>query len=82
MEKTYVVWSPDKVLWDLHEKADTYQGLINAQKKHECSVSSIVHTNSIEEVVEAFFNETDVEIKYHMLEEATTETNHGGDDDS
>ncbi len=32
MEKTYVVWSPDKVLWDLHEKVDTYQGLINAKK--------------------------------------------------
>ncbi|EGQ8013241.1 hypothetical protein ACYVOU_002341 [Vibrio cholerae] len=64
--KTYVVWSPSYVMSLTRKKAETYEEL-QVVEEAEGVISSMVETSNIEQIIQAFLNETDHEMLYHEI---------------
>ncbi|MCY9870427.1 hypothetical protein [Vibrio barjaei] len=76
MEKEYVVWSPDKVEDQINAKlpasaqsanTQTYAGVLMVEEAIGGAVSSNVVTSNIEMLIQACYNETNIELSYHEL---------------
>lgn len=64
-QRSYTVWSSSKA-----EGADTYDELLAYETCNHGSVSSVIVTNDIAHILEAIYNETDIELKFHPMESA------------
>lgn len=65
--RRYIVWNPEKIgMWMSNYvnvyPLDTYKGLIEVEKHDNCSWSSEVKTDDIKGLLQAVYNETDVDL--------------------
>lgn len=75
--KTYVIWNPDKICeyrkYVPEHTSETYEGLLEYEDKSDGSLSSVVTTDDIDNLMAGIYNETDIQLCYH---EVTNENNH------
>lgn len=66
--KTYIVWNPSKVSSygnpECELEVNTYEGLKSAEAFSNGSISSEVHTDDIDNFIDAVYNETDTQLCY------------------
>lgn len=67
--KTFVLWNEEKATCDFQTECDTFERLKAAEEKHNSSLSSTVNLteNQLKQVLEAVYNETDIQLKWHEL---------------
>lgn len=69
--KTYVIWNPDKICeyrkYEPEYTSDTYEGLVEYETKGDGSLSSVVTTDDIDNLMEGIYNETDIQLCYHEV---------------
>ncbi|HAS6975592.1 TPA: hypothetical protein I7297_14535 [Vibrio parahaemolyticus] len=66
MKKTYVLWNPEKVAMAGYS-GETYEGLLEAERQENASISSLVEVDDIKPILTAIYNETDISLKCHEL---------------
>lgn len=67
--KDFVIWNPELHWSHTDSPLETYEQLLVAEKETGNSMSSIVTTNDIEQIITAIENETNITLKYHKLPE-------------
>ncbi|MVC37388.1 hypothetical protein D6V26_07035 [Vibrio cholerae] len=65
--KTYVIWSPSYVMQVTGKKASTYEELQAIEETDNVSVSSQVEVVDINQIIQAFLNETNHEMLYQEI---------------
>ncbi|EGR4075170.1 hypothetical protein DDO73_19180 [Vibrio cholerae] len=65
--KTYVIWSPSYVMQVTGKKAATYEELQAIEETDNVSVSSQVEVVDINQIIQAFLNETNHEMLYQEI---------------
>jgi hypothetical protein len=67
----YIIWNAYKA-----DDAETYEALLKVELRDDCSWSSEIKVDNeahLKAILEAVHNETDVDLKYHRLNESTFE---------
>lgn len=65
----YIVWNPSKVVSYTSLDEETLIGLVEAEYNMNASVSSVVRTSDIEDLINSIHNETDVKLCYATYKE-------------
>lgn len=64
--RLYVVWNAYKVSQHTPLDENSVVGLVDAEERTECSISSLIRTNDIKSVIEAIHCETDIELCHSL----------------
>ncbi|MGR5347355.1 hypothetical protein [Vibrio mediterranei] len=69
----YVIWNEEKVNdagqgLDFKFDAKTYKGVLQVEEAVNASISSLIETNDIKTTIQSFYNETDIELLYELVE--------------
>lgn len=58
----HVIWNPALVSEHTPLESDTLIGLVDAEHRTNSSISSVVKTRDIKQIIEAVYNETNVKL--------------------
>ncbi|MEZ8028523.1 hypothetical protein [Enterovibrio norvegicus] len=69
MKKTYVIWNKSKFAHE-NQDAETYEQMLASEDNMCGCLSSVIRTHDIHELIQAIYNETDIELNYHHISQA------------
>lgn len=65
----YVIWNRFKVECYREDGLSDYDSMIDLEKSTGYTYSSVVHTDNIDQLIEAIYNETDIDLSFKEIEQ-------------
>lgn len=69
LRRKYVIWNESKVRGYTPLDSETVVGLVDAEERMDASISSMVVTKDIKDLIAAIYCETDVELCYALYKD-------------